>query len=973
VGLLVKEAKTMSDLLPGDNLVDDLAEDFARRLREGERPSVEDYVARHPEWERDIRDVFSAVALVEGLKPQPEDARPAIPEVPIPQRLGDYRIVRMIGRGGMGIVYEAEQEALGRRVALKVLSAHLLSDERLRQRFRREAQAAARLHHTNIVPVFGVGEQDGLCFYVMQLIAGQGLDRALRSPRPRPDEGGTEVWAGTPDPSTGERTAPPLTMSAESGPAPTDLNLAPAPLDPRGPGYVQAVARVGLQVAEALDYAHAQGVLHRDIKPSNLLLDGRGTVWVTDFGVAKLAEGGNLTQSGDVVGTLRYMPPERFRGESDARGDVYSLGITLYELLTLRPAFPDTTPQHLIQIITHEDLPGLRKVRPETPSDLETIVLKATARDPVHRYQSAAALAEDLRRFLEDRPITARRTTALAYLWRWCRRNRLAASLAGTALGLLVLVAVVSSAAYVRTARANKEVEQANTELKRVLEAEQRQREHAEGTSALALKALNRIYERFAPNRIVVTPEVTVEGSEEGVEVPVQPVLSKEAAPLLEELLVFYERLAEQGSEYPRLRSQAAEANHRIGDIHQRLGHFEQAAAAYQRAIRLRETTRDGPGDATARVKLARSHNELGRVHAASQQPEEARRDHATALAILTGSPPDLARRPEYRYELARTNYFQARRPGYRGESRPGRPPGGGRGRGGPGRPPGPGRGDSFRRPGSERSPIQNAIRLLEELVAESDPGPPEYRHLLALCFRDAGPERFSRNPRSPSISNDRAVEILRKLVEDYPEVPDYRYDLSETYAQVDLFRFSANPDSVASARKRLQEALKLSNKLVADYPSAPQYGALCAQIHYKLGNLLARTHEFAEAEKELRRAVTLQTTLLKRYPEATINGFWLAVFQKSLASLLIGQKRWTEARPLLEEVIRRQTEVVSKDRRAGFAWGLLAGDYRSLSLVLSQMGEKSLADTASKKAEQIRKEHPGGPPGFRDRRRERR
>src|SRR5262249_29766025 len=211
-----------------------------------------------------------------------------------------------------------------RRVALKVLPAHLLANEKLRARFLRESHAAALLHHTNIVPVFGVGEQDGLCYYAMQLIPGRSLQQVLETELERRKDGS---------------------------------NLPPAALrlEPSG------VAWIGVQVAEALAYAHSQEVLHRDIKPSNLLLDERGAAWVTDFGVAKLVEEAHLTQSGDLVGTLKYMPPERFAGQSDARGDVYGLGITLYELLAGRPAFPDTTPQHLIHLITQADVPRLRK------------------------------------------------------------------------------------------------------------------------------------------------------------------------------------------------------------------------------------------------------------------------------------------------------------------------------------------------------------------------------------------------------------------------------------------------------------------------------------------------------------------------------------------------------------------------------------------------------------------------------------
>src|SRR5262249_37442591 len=201
----------------------------------------------------------------------------------------------------------------------------------------------------------------------------------------------------------------------------------------------------------------SEGVFHRDVKPSNLLLDERGAVWVTDFGVAKLVEEANLTQSGDLVGTLKYMPPERFAGHSDARGDVYSLGVTLYELLTLRPAFPDTNPQHLIHLITQEAPPRPRKLNPEVPRDLETIVLKAAAPDPPQRYQPPGELAEALRRFLDAQPILARRTGPAGLAWRWCRRNPALAAVTAAAFLLMVAVTAVSVAAYAQTAAANRE------------------------------------------------------------------------------------------------------------------------------------------------------------------------------------------------------------------------------------------------------------------------------------------------------------------------------------------------------------------------------------------------------------------------------------------------------------------------------------------------------------------------------------
>ncbi len=368
-----------------------------------------------------------------------------------PERLGDYRILREIGRGGMAVVYEAEQVSLGRHVALKVLPQQLLPNPKQQQRFEREARAAARLHHTNIVPVFGVGEEDGLHYYVMQYIQGQGLDEVLSELRrlkheKQPSGAGPlsgELKGSTsalsvetvaramltlgdgppscvPDPGLDEvgGTGASLTSQRDDGGSPSAVGspsgsslVLPGPTGEgrksKAESYWHSVARIGAQVAGALHYAHQQGVLHRDIKPSNLLLDSQGSVWITDFGLAKAADEADLTATGDILGTLRYMAPERFRGTSDPRGDVYALGTTLYELLTLCPAFVGTDRESLIHRITQSEPTRPTRLDPEVPRDLETICLKAIDREPTHRYQTAGELAEDLRRFLEDRPIQA--------------------------------------------------------------------------------------------------------------------------------------------------------------------------------------------------------------------------------------------------------------------------------------------------------------------------------------------------------------------------------------------------------------------------------------------------------------------------------------------------------------------------------------------------------------------------------------
>ena len=216
--------------------------------------------------------------------------------------------------------------------------------------------------------------------------------------------------------------------------------------------YWESVARIGVQVAGALAYAHKQGVLHRDIKPANLLLDLDGIVWVTDFGLAKADDSDDLTHTGDLLGTLRYMPPEAFEGKSDARSDVYALGLTLFELVALRPAYDERDRNKLIKQVTTGDPPRLRKLRQDAPRDLVTIVEKAIDKDPARRYQTAGALADDLQRFLDDGPITARRQTTVETVWRWARQHRTVASLAAVVLLLLVAITAgsVVAAAYFR-------------------------------------------------------------------------------------------------------------------------------------------------------------------------------------------------------------------------------------------------------------------------------------------------------------------------------------------------------------------------------------------------------------------------------------------------------------------------------------------------------------------------------------------
>jgi serine/threonine protein kinase/WD40 repeat protein len=493
----------MSDADTTRNPVERLAEEFLARYRRGERPSVHEYTAKYPALAEEIRELLPALVVMEEAGQEEIEAQGAFTgrvtaDGETPKRLGEYRILREVGRGGMGVVYEAVQETLGRHVALKVLPFEAAADLIHRKRFQREARAAARLHHTNIVPVFDVGEHQGVHYYAMQFIQGQALDEVLvelkRLRRSRkigtaPNEALPGLAASLAEslqsgqfavaddlaasPATVTRQAPLAPVlrgegsgvrgSVSGGSHPLTPN--PSPPEYRGRGklevaasasrnhaasgfstdssrpYHRSVARIGRQVAEALAYAHTHKVLHRDIKPSNLLLDSQGTVWITDFGLA-WEEGEDLTRTGDVVGTLRYMAPERLGGDADARSDIYSLGLTLYELATLRPAFTESDRLRLVQRITQVEPAPPRKLDPHIPRDLETIILKAIAKETPRRYPSAADMAEDLGRFLDDRPILARRNSYAALAGRWIRRNPGWAATLGVVLGLLLVLAV---------------------------------------------------------------------------------------------------------------------------------------------------------------------------------------------------------------------------------------------------------------------------------------------------------------------------------------------------------------------------------------------------------------------------------------------------------------------------------------------------------------------------------------------------
>ena len=416
--------------------------EYVEALEEGQQPDRGALLAAHPDLSHDLETFLDGDAELQRLTAplrfggridvhgpldqpgeEPDDRPAGIGS------LGDFRLLREVGRGGMGVVYEAEQISLRRRVALKVLPFAAAIDPRRLQRFKTEALAAAHVQHEKIVPVHAVGCERGVHYYAMQFIEGQslaGLIADLR--RLRDEQGACPSASGGEQPERMAVTDLPSSV-AESGPG-DDAALAVTAISRERSSdrrrYFERAAGLGRQAALALEHAHQSGIVHRDVKPGNLLLDLRGQLWVTDFGLAQVTGDPGLTITGELLGTLRYASPEQVlarRGIVDHRSDIYSLGATLYELLTLRPPFEGRDRNALFRQIAEDDPVPPCELDRSVPRELETIVLKALRKDPADRYGAALEMADDLSRFLDGRPILARRPTSAERLRGWARRH----------------------------------------------------------------------------------------------------------------------------------------------------------------------------------------------------------------------------------------------------------------------------------------------------------------------------------------------------------------------------------------------------------------------------------------------------------------------------------------------------------------------------------------------------------------------
>jgi serine/threonine protein kinase/uncharacterized membrane protein YgcG len=698
--------------------------------------------------------------------------------------IGDYDLIKVLGQGGMGVVYLARQRNLNRLVALKTIRSSGAMSEQALSRFRLEAQAAANLRHPGIVAVYDVGEENGCHYYSMELIEGRDLADLVRD----------------------------RTLSA-----------------------AEAAGHL-LALADAMRYAHDQGILHRDLKPSNVLIDSRGVLKIADFGLAKRMNAGDsqLTQDDSVLGTPSYMPPEQASTDYGTVGpwsDVYSLGAILYELLSGRPPFRANSPLETVRLLLNTEPVPLRQLAPSVPRDLETICHRCLDRVPQRRYTSAKELAEELGRFLRQEPILARPIGRTQRLWRWCRRHPIESALMASLASALTIGSV---AVFWQWRRAEGNFQTA-----------QRNQVRAQQT----LEQLG-----TASDQLLVVVKDWIARL---------PASDSSQRDKLNTALHAYQQLLNNWPDDAKTHLKLAETHHRVADIHLHLRNFEQAITHYQLAIDVYQRIRtDHAFDSRHCRWIADERDWLGEAYRMAEKLELAEVEFNRAVLEQTAV---MARDPsaELRGELARSYNNRAFMRMQMGQD------------------------------AVAMSDVDRGIELLQEAL-RTEPRAIALRQGLARCRINRGMLlRRAKRPAEALADYQAAEKLLAEIVEEVRDNREFRFERAKAWSNLGnlLFEHRKDPvfadrDAMAESFAAFQRAKELLATLAADYRGMDEYRHQLANTHNGLGAWHQVKESPPDAEQSYDQARLLLETLVKESPRSPDLRHRLAITYANLASL---------------------------------------------------------------------------------------
>jgi len=874
-----KHASSLCEQNPEFAAFAEIAELVDAQLADGREPDVDSIARRFPEFDDQVRQLVPALRALHDLGHSASTAPVQVASAL--GTLGDFQIIRELGRGGMGVVYEATQISLGRRVALKVLPFAAVLDKRQLQRFKNEAQAAAVLKHPHIVGVHCVGCERGVHFYAMELVEGHSLAEMLMQLRRREELAPGPSRTVYPVSSVGlnsDESAPELAVDTDPIAAfSTEENT-------HSPGYFRSIALLGVQAAEALEYAHQLGIVHRDIKPSNLLIEPGGHLWITDFGLAQVQSENNLTITGDVLGTLRYMSPEQASGRRavlDHRTDIFSLGATLYELATLRPAFAEQNRAALLNEILSSQPPAPRQIHPAVPKDLETIILKSLAREPVDRYDSAGEMAQDLNRFLRGEPIHATPPTWLERMTRWSVRHK---TFVAASLVILVLTSLGLAVGALLIAREQ-------TATLAAYESEAQQRRRAEENLRLALDALDKVYLEVADQRLLQKAELTDEDRD-----------------FLEGALGFYEKFTQQNEADPAVALETAKAHRRVGTIHLRLGNFDAARESLRRALEMTAKPAQQDPHGVWRRARADTHLALGAVYRDSGRLADA--ETQLREAVRLGGPDGWSGPDDVESRSAYVKYLGSLAALL---------------------------GDNHRFAAAHEV-YQQALEVAEPLAARQQPDPVDVEHLAKLHGNRGILWTRGEQYAPAELALRRALEIQQELLGAHPE-DRYREHLAVIRNSLGWLMMST--ERHAEAEPHFRRALAVHRQMAARQPLVPEKQSMVGGALNNLTMALQEQGRHAEAVEMLREAIEFQSAAIAvnpqrtRYHDFLVNHYWnLAEVLEALGETAETMQARRDGVAAARELGRLVPDNAEYQRKLADALDRLAGSLQEVSQI---------------------------------------